>query len=189
MTTPKKKPSRFCTLRIRLTSLSTRQCKEKASKRTSREWLNENLGQKTLRHSSRNWIAFQMRARGRKILWWECCSTGNRPLITRICRKPGEILKLNLCFAARTYEKRRVIITDENLFFAHISKEQLIDYIPLSEVVSVDDLDGVTADDDQGTDKAQVQSLDSVASTLSAFQVRTLPTGCCRVQQLLKCHS
>ena len=90
----KKTSSRFCTLRIRLTSLSTRQCKEKASKRTSREWLNENLGQKTLRHSSRNWIAFQMRARGRKILWWECCSTGNRPLITRICRKPGEILKL-----------------------------------------------------------------------------------------------
>ena len=63
------------------------------------------------------------------------------------------------------------------MFFAHASKDELIDLIPQAEIVSADDLDGVTEDDATSTDKARVLSLDSGASTLSAFQIRTLPSG------------
>ena len=75
----------------------------------------------------------------------------------------------------RTYEHRRLIITEEFIFFAHGSKDQLLDCIPLYDVMSVDDMDGLL--DENAAEKAKFHSLISVASTVAAFQVRTLPSG------------
>jgi hypothetical protein len=78
------------------------------------------------------------------------------------------------------YETRRVIITIEHIIFSELDQEAIIDFIPLAEMHSVDDLDGVTTDTSntgESTSLANIASLETVASTLSAFQIRTLRTG------------
>ena len=94
-------------------------------------------------------------------------------LLFKICL--NSVIK---CYLARTYEQRRLIITKRNIFLGHQTKEQLIDYIPLEDVIGVDDMDGITEEEDSdGQHKGKVASLDKAASTISAFQIRTDPLG------------
>ena len=79
-----------------------------------------------------------------------------------------------------SYELRRVVVTDEHVIFAEVNQEFIIDFIPLVDILSVDDLDGVTTDTsvvEESQNLAYIASLETVASTLSAFQIRTVRTG------------
>jgi hypothetical protein len=77
------------------------------------------------------------------------------------------------------YETRRVVITKEHTIFSEVDQEEIIDFIPLAEIHSVDDLDGVTAETptEDSANLAGIASLETVASTESAFQIRTLRQG------------
>ena len=79
-----------------------------------------------------------------------------------------------------SYELRRVVITKEHVIFAEVNQESIIDFIPLVDIFSVDDLDGVTTETsvvEESQSLAHIASLETVASTLSAFQIRTVRTG------------
>jgi hypothetical protein len=79
-----------------------------------------------------------------------------------------------------SYEMRRVVITNEYVIFAEVNQEDIIDFIPIADILSVDDLDGVTTETsvvEESQSLAHIASLETVASTLSAFQIRTIRTG------------
>ena len=79
-----------------------------------------------------------------------------------------------------SYELRRVVITKAHVIFAEVNQESIIDFIPFVDIFSVDDLDGVTTETSVVEDSqslAHIASLETVASTLSAFQIRTIRTG------------
>jgi hypothetical protein len=78
-----------------------------------------------------------------------------------------------------SYETRRVVVTSHYLIFAEPEQEEIVDFIPFSDIYSVDDLDGVTEDSAKSDSQnlAHIASLETVASTLSAFQIRTLREG------------
>jgi hypothetical protein len=77
------------------------------------------------------------------------------------------------------YQKQRLVISEDYVIFAEVDQQEIIDFIPIADIVSVDDLDGITADSGAKEDQSQanIASLETVASTLSAFQIRTIPCG------------
>jgi hypothetical protein len=77
------------------------------------------------------------------------------------------------------YEKRRVVLTKNHVIFSEIGQHDIVDFIPIADIFSVDDLDGITAGsgEQENQSQANIASLETVASTLSAFQIRTIPTG------------
>ena len=89
-----------------------------------------------------------------------------------------EDLEIGVLFNG-SYEIRRVVITNDYLIFAEPQQENIVDFIPFADVFSVDDLDGVTADSEPSESQslAHIASLETVASTLSAFQIRTFRGG------------
>ena len=97
------------------------------------------------------------------------------------------------------YELRRVVITNDFVCFAEVNQETIIDFIPCADIMSVDDLDGITLDTasaDESQNLASIVSLESVASTLSAFQIRThrnviivVESTACKLNQICSVQS
>ncbi len=78
-----------------------------------------------------------------------------------------------------SYEKRRVVITNDYIIFTEVDQQEIIDFIPIADIFSVDDLDGITSGSgvQENQNQANIASLETVASTLSAFQIRTVHMG------------
>ena len=78
-----------------------------------------------------------------------------------------------------SYQKRRVVITNDYIIFSEVNQQEIVDFIPIADIFSVDDLDGITAESgvQENQSQANIASLETVASTLSAFQIRTVPLG------------
>ncbi len=53
---------------------------------------------------------------------------------------------------------RRVIITEENVVFCIVDKDKILDFIPMADIISVDDLDGITLQGNGDDVKNQVKS-------------------------------
>jgi hypothetical protein len=87
-------------------------------------------------------------------------------------------LKIGVLFNG-SYQVRRVIITNESIIFADNEGEEIIDFIPMGDIIGVDDLDGFTSHSSHRDSQSQanIASLESAASTISAFQIRTVPSG------------
>ena len=70
-----------------------------------------------------------------------------------------------------------MVITKDHIIFSEVNQEIITDFIPCVDILSVDDLDGVTMETNESQNLARIASLESVASTLSAFQIRTHRSG------------
>jgi hypothetical protein len=77
------------------------------------------------------------------------------------------------------YVKQRVVISKDYVIFAEVGHQEVLDFIPNADILSVDDLDGIAGGSEltEVQSQASIASLETVASTISAFQIRTLPLG------------
>ncbi len=70
----------------------------------------------------------------------------------------------------RHWQPRRVVITREVIAFAYIGDSNMLDYIPLSEIISVENLQ-------QENQKASSAIFEKSVSVLNALQIQTTPEG------------
>ncbi len=70
--------------------------------------------------------------------------------------------------ASRTWQERHVVCTESVLAFSHTDREKLLDVIPLSEIIGIQDMGGLgTAelDDDAGRIKLEISLTDRYSDT------------------------
>ncbi len=69
-----------------------------------------------------------------------------------------------------------MVVTKDVIYFARVGDEDVIDMIPLAEVVGVEDMDGIGPSQESDTvDESMSAELPSML--VNAFQVRTSPEG------------
>ncbi len=74
----------------------------------------------------------------------------------------------NLCF--RHWQSRRVVITKEVIAFAYENDSTMLDYIPLSEIIGIENLQ-------QGNQKSSSVLFEKAVSVVNALQIQTMPEG------------
>ena len=75
------------------------------------------------------------------------------------------------------WKDRRLVSTKDFIFFARVGDEDVIDLIPLAEVVGIEDMDGIGPTEEAEIDAEESTSPELPSLLLNAFQIRTLATG------------